>query len=105
MSEEEEEHGEAPPPDQAPPQDAPEEPKQPITVSEMADLLAEEAYRRGIDARVFERQGHPLGKSELRAIEVKWACARFLDLIAPHMPEIRKLLKSQGRKKHGSGER
>lgn len=89
--------------DDAPPAEPEPEPKKPITLSEMAYVLAEEAYTRGVDAKVLEKLGEPLPDRALRAIEVKWACARFLDMIAPILPDIKRLLKSKNAKKTGNG--
>lgn len=85
----------ATPPDQAPPKEAPAA-KRPITLSEMALVIVEEAMRRQGSAKAIEKvfgADHAPTARRLREIEVLHATARFLDTLVPILPDIRRLLK------------
>ncbi|WP_099863790.1 hypothetical protein [Pararhizobium haloflavum] len=75
-------------------------PSKPIGLSEMSDLILGEGLRRRFTTRAIEREfGNPPSEKQLREIEVLLACSKFLDRLAPVLPEIKKLLTQKPKKK------
>lgn len=78
-----------------------ERPRKPMTLDEMALVVATEASRRRSSHRVIVKAfgaAHEPGEDQLREVEVLEACARFLDSLAPIMPRVRDLLRAEQQK-------
>lgn len=90
---------EQPEADAAAPVEAAKPPK-PITLSEMALVVVEEAIRRSSAHRAIVKAygpEHSPSDKALREVEVLHATARFLDTLVPILPDLREIMKDRAK--------